>query len=134
METTVRTLNSLVVSITQMLALFVISIGITKALIIYLKHALFGSRSAAAFQESRLELGYSFSLGLGVLIGASILKTTLAPTWNDIGKLGAIIAIRTILNYLLLQTINTHPGTSNPLPDKDDPDHLLPRSHHQGLR
>ncbi|MDJ0532872.1 MAG: DUF1622 domain-containing protein [Xenococcaceae cyanobacterium MO_207.B15] len=30
----------------------------------------------------------------------------IAPTWNDIGQLAAIIAIRTVLNYLLLQAIN----------------------------
>ncbi|MBU0677226.1 MAG: DUF1622 domain-containing protein [Verrucomicrobia bacterium] len=52
-----------------------------------------------------MELGHSFSLGLGFLIGASILNTTIAPTWNDIGQLAAIIAIRTILNYFLLKEI-----------------------------
>lgn len=49
----------------------------------------------------------SCSLALGFLIGASILKTTLAPTWTDIGQLAAIIAIRTILNYFLLHDIAT---------------------------
>lgn len=105
METLARTLNGIVVNICQLLALFVISIGIVKALFIFLKHNLFTFQSAAAFQESRLQMGYSFSLGLGFLIGASILKTTIAPKWNDIGQLAAIIAIRTVLNYLLLQAI-----------------------------
>ncbi len=94
--TIVRTLNSWVVSICQLLALFVIVTGIIKALIIYSKHIFTNSRSAVAFQASRLELGYSFSLGLSFLVGGSILKTTIAPTWNDI----AIIALRTVLNYL----------------------------------
>ncbi|RMF24300.1 MAG: DUF1622 domain-containing protein, partial [Cyanobacteria bacterium J083] len=39
------------------------------------------------------------------LIGASILKTTISPTWNDIGQLAAIIILRTMLNYLLLRAI-----------------------------
>ncbi|MGK7951137.1 MAG: DUF1622 domain-containing protein [Xenococcaceae cyanobacterium] len=65
-------------------------------MIIYSKHIFTNSRSAVAFQASRLELGYSFSLGLSFLVGGSILKTTIAPTWNDI----AIIALRTVLNYL----------------------------------
>ena len=51
-------------------------------------------------------MGYFFSLGLSFLIGASILKTSLAPTWNDIGQLGAIIVLRTTLNYLLLRAID----------------------------
>ena len=110
--TIVRTLNSWVVSICQLLALFVIVTGIIKALIIYSKHIFTNSRSAVAFQASRLELGYSFSLGLSFLVGGSILKTTIAPTWNDIGQLGAIIALRTVLNYLLLQAIDksSHDG------------------------
>ena len=110
--TIVRTLNSWVVSICQLLALFVIVTGIIKALIIYSQHIFTNSRSAVAFQASRLELGYSFSLGLSFLVGGSILKTTIAPTWNDIGQLAAIIALRTVLNYLLLQAIDksSHDG------------------------
>lgn len=102
----VKNLNSWVVSLCQLLALFVIVTGIIKALIIYSKHIFTNSRSAIAFQASRLELGYSFSLGLSFLVGGSILKTTIAPTWNDIGQLTAIIALRTVLNYLLLQAID----------------------------
>jgi len=34
------------------------------------------------------------------------LKTTIAPTWNDIGQLAAIIAIRTALNYFLVKDID----------------------------
>ncbi|MBE9193506.1 DUF1622 domain-containing protein [Gloeocapsopsis crepidinum LEGE 06123] len=120
-ETIVRILDKQVVSIIQLLALFVISIGIIKALLIFVQQALFQSHSGTAFQKSRLEMGYSFSLGLSFLVGASILKTIIAPTWDDIGKLGAIILIRTVLNYLLLQAIakqsitnNTMTGTSQP--------------------
>ena len=102
----VGTLNSWVVSLCQLLALFVIVTGIFKALTIYGKHIFVNSSSAIAFQGSRLELGYAFSLGLSFLVGASILKTTIAPSWNDIGHLAAIILLRTVLNYLLLQAID----------------------------
>jgi len=100
-------LNSVVVSVCQLLAIIVIMIGIIKSLIIYFKDALFGERAMTAIQESRLELGHAFSLGLGFLIGASILKTTIAPTWTDIGQLAAIISIRTILNYFLMHDVNS---------------------------
>jgi uncharacterized membrane protein len=128
METIVRTLNSLMVSLIQLLALFVISTGIIKALMIFFKQSLFSSHSGTAFQESRLEMGYSFSLGLSFLIGASILKTIIAPTWNDIGKLGAIIALRTVLNYFLLQAISTHSQTTNSLSNDDKSESLHPNS------
>lgn len=100
-----NTLNAWTVSICQLMALIVILVGIIKALIIYLKNILSLSPKTIAFQQSRLQLGYSFSLGLSFLIGVSILRTTLAPSWNDIAQLTAIIALRTLLNYLLLQAI-----------------------------
>ena len=83
----VGTLNSWVVSLCQLLALFVIITGIAKALIIYGRHIFTNSSSAiCAFQGSRLELGYAFSLGLSFLVGGSILKTTITPSWNDLGQ------------------------------------------------
>jgi uncharacterized membrane protein len=102
----VSTLNDWVVSLCQLLALFVIVTGIIKALIIYSQNIFTSTSSAIAFQGSRLELGYGFSLGLSFLLGGSILKTTITPSWNELGQLAAIIALRTILNYLLLQAID----------------------------
>ncbi|RMH76981.1 MAG: DUF1622 domain-containing protein [Cyanobacteria bacterium J007] len=116
MEVIVRSLNNWMVSLCQLLALFVIFTGIVKSLLVYLRHGLLSGHSALAFQESRLEMGYAFSLGLGFLIGGSILKTTIAPSWNDIGQLAAIIAIRTLLNSLLLQAIT---GSSSDGDDRD---------------
>lgn len=116
-ETVVRILDQQVVSVIQLLALFVISIGIIKALLIFVQQALFQSHSGTAFQKSRLEMGYAFSLGLSFLVGASILKTIVAPSWDDIGKLGAIILIRTVLNYLLLQAIAKQSITNNTITD-----------------
>ena len=104
----IQVLNGIIVVICQFLAMVVLSIGILKALKIYLTDVLTSGRSADSVKASRLELGHSFSLALGFLIGASILKTTLAPTWTDIGQLAAIIAIRTILNYFLLHDIAVH--------------------------
>lgn len=86
-------------------AICVIGIGIIKAFIIFLEDIFTKKKAHKAIRESRLEIGHAFSLGLGFLIGASILRTTIAPTWNDIGQLAAIIAIRTILNFFLVRDI-----------------------------
>jgi uncharacterized membrane protein len=51
--------------------------------------------------EVRLALGRSLAIALELLLGADILKTAIAPTWNEIGQLAAIAAIRTALNYFL---------------------------------
>ncbi|NJK41973.1 MAG: DUF1622 domain-containing protein, partial [Acaryochloridaceae cyanobacterium SU_2_1] len=63
-------------------------------------------RSPTAFQSSRLEMGYSFSLGLSFLVGATILKTMLSSQWLDIARLAIIIGVRTILNLLLERAIS----------------------------
>lgn len=105
MENFVQGIIKWVVYICQILAIIVISTGIVRSMIIYVKDALFGLEASEAIKYSRMELGHSFSLGLGFLIGASILHTAIAPNWDDIGKLAAIIAIRTILNYFLLLDI-----------------------------
>ncbi|WP_017658684.1 DUF1622 domain-containing protein [Baaleninema simplex] len=99
-------LNGILTSFCQLLALFVIAIGVTRALIIFLKDALFSPQTSDAFQRSRLVMGYSFSLALSFLIGATILKTMISSRWDDIARLATIIAVRTVLNYLLLQAID----------------------------
>jgi uncharacterized membrane protein len=51
--------------------------------------------------ELRVKFGSYLTLALELLLGADILVTAVAPTWNDIGKLEAIAAVRTVLNYFL---------------------------------
>ena len=40
-------------------------------------------------------------LSLEFALAADIVRTAIAPTWDDIGQLAAIAAIRTFLNYFL---------------------------------
>ena len=103
----INLLNTIVVYLCHILAMVVILIGVIKAMIIYIKDILLAGSAFSALQESRMEIGHSFSLGLAFLIGASIIKTILAPTWNDIGQLAAIIAIRTALNFFLLRDVES---------------------------
>jgi uncharacterized membrane protein len=49
----------------------------------------------------RLRLGQSMVMGLEFQVAADILKTAVTPTWMDILQLGALIALRTLLNWLL---------------------------------
>ncbi|RZK11946.1 MAG: DUF1622 domain-containing protein, partial [Hymenobacter sp.] len=41
------------------------------------------------------------ALALEFQLGADILSTAIAPSWEQIGKLGAIAVIRTALNFFL---------------------------------
>jgi uncharacterized membrane protein len=40
-------------------------------------------------------------LGLEFELAADIIGSVISPTWQDVGKLGAIAVIRTFLNYFL---------------------------------
>ena len=53
----------------------------------------------------RLQLGRSLALALEFLLGADILRTAVEPSWEEIGRLAAIAAIRTALNYFLQREI-----------------------------
>ncbi len=70
-----------------------------------------GRRGTAQNQEPqtediRLRLGRWLALALEFELGADILRTAIAPTWNEIGQLAAIATIRTLLNYFLQQEID----------------------------
>jgi uncharacterized membrane protein len=53
----------------------------------------------------RLRLGRWLTLALEFEIAADILRTAVAPSWNDIGQLAAIIVLRTVLNYFLQKEV-----------------------------
>jgi uncharacterized membrane protein len=59
------------------------------------------SRDAGAFVPVRLDLGRFLALGLEFQLASDILSTAIAPTFEEIGRLAAVAAIRTALNYFL---------------------------------
>jgi len=44
-------------------------------------------------------------LALEFELAADIVRSAISPSWSDIGQLGAIAAIRTVLNYFLERDI-----------------------------
>ena len=54
-----------------------------------------------ATDDVRLRLGRWLVLALEFQVAADILRTGVAPTWNEIGQLAAIIVLRTALNFFL---------------------------------
>jgi uncharacterized membrane protein len=56
-------------------------------------------------ERIRLGVGRSLALALELLLAADILRTAVEPTWDEIGRLAAIAAIRTGLNFFLQQEL-----------------------------
>lgn len=76
-----------------------IAIGVVVALAKLLQQV--AVRDTAEFTAIRLVLARYLALALEFQLGADILSTAIAPSWQQIGKLGAIAVIRTGLNYFL---------------------------------
>ena len=70
--------------------------------------ALFVRRNSLpeAKEHVRLRLGRWLALGLEFESAADILRTAVAPAWNEIGQLAAIVVPRTVLNYFLQREID----------------------------
>jgi uncharacterized membrane protein len=62
-------------------------------------------RLSPDFTSVRLSLARYLALALELQLGADILSTAVAPSWDQIGKLGAIAAIRTSLNFFLMREL-----------------------------
>jgi uncharacterized membrane protein len=90
---------SFAVPIIEACGAVIISLEVLRTLARYLI-AFFGRRPIH-MPELRTRLGQSMVMGLEFQVAADILRTALAPTWNDILLLAALIALRTVLNYLL---------------------------------
>lgn len=63
------------------------------------------------FTAIRLILARYLALALEFQLGADILSTAIAPSWQEIGKLGAIAVIRTGLNYFLYMEMREEQAT-----------------------
>ena len=59
-----------------------------------------------AKEEVRLRLGRWLAVALEFELAADVLRTAVAPTWNEIGQLAAIVVLRTALNYFLQKEID----------------------------
>jgi uncharacterized membrane protein len=101
----------------QWLRLFV---ELTGALIVALGVGIAGkrfllalvTRQTADFTAIRLVLARYLALALEFQLGADILSTAVAPTWTQIGQLGAIAIIRTALNFFLSREMQEERATS----------------------
>lgn len=85
--------------LTELTGAAIIGLGIVVALLGFIQALV--HRRAAAFTDVRLVLGRYLALALEFQLGADILSTTVSPSWDRIGKLGAIAVLRTALNFFL---------------------------------
>ena len=62
-------------------------------------------RDPDSFVPVRLNLGRFLALGLEFQLASDILRTAIAPSFEELGKLAVVAAIRTALNFFLSREI-----------------------------
>lgn len=92
---------------TEMAAALVIAIAtleaVARSLMLFARP---GGSPNDAREQVRLRLGRWLALALEFELAADILRTAVAPTWNEIGQLAAIAVLRTALNFFLQREID----------------------------
>ena len=101
MEEIIKTGTTYVAQLIELMAAIIICYSSVKAMLQFIKDSSAKATNYLPDISIRLNLGKSLAIALELLLGADILKTAIAPTWNEIGQLAAIAALRTALNYFL---------------------------------
>jgi uncharacterized membrane protein len=96
----------------EALGAFVIAMGVLIVMIGLVRHAAF--KRGTSFTPIRLAFARYLTLALELQLAADILSTSVAPTWDRIGKLAAIAIIRTALNYFLSKELKDEHATEEP--------------------
>lgn len=99
-EELLRQGSGVMVAVIEAAGAVIISVGALWAAYRFLVDGL-RHRDASVFVPVRLSLGRFLTLGLEFQLAGDILRTAAAPSFSQIGKLAAIAAIRTALNYFL---------------------------------
>ena len=90
----------------------VIAVGIVIVIFGLIRHALVARGSS--FTSIRLSFARYLTLALELQLAADILSTSVAPTWERIGKLAAIAVIRTALNFFLSKELKDEQAAEEP--------------------
>jgi len=85
----------------EVVAVLVIAYGSGEAAV-RVAGRVFG-RAAVFGRRKEVWLGFAMwlILGLEFELAADVVRTVIAPSWDELGRLGAIAVIRTFLNYFL---------------------------------
>ncbi|MGZ5326426.1 MAG: DUF1622 domain-containing protein [Solirubrobacterales bacterium] len=103
LEETVRDAVDHFIPVVEAIGATIIAVGVVVAAVVYLLSEL--RIRPVAYEHVRLLLGRSLALGIEFQLASDILATAVSPTFDDIGMLAAIVAIRTVLNYFLAQEV-----------------------------
>jgi uncharacterized membrane protein len=89
-------------------AALIIAFGAVEAIYGTLRAFFVDEPKTGKRKEVLLRFGVWLLLGLEFQLAADIVRTAIAPSWNDIGQLASIGVIRTFLNYFLEKDLDKY--------------------------
>ena len=101
METLFQDVANSVALALESLSVLMIAIGAVESLYRILLPKIRRADTHGARRAAWLILARWLVLGLEFMLAADIVRSAIAPSWDDIGQLAAIAVIRTFLNYFL---------------------------------
>jgi uncharacterized membrane protein len=102
-----------IVVIIDAMALIIVAIGTAEAFLTGLWVA-FPAPAHKKFREILVRYGRWLVAGLTFQLAADIIETSIAPSWQEVGQLGAIAVIRTFLNFFLERDLAELGETADP--------------------
>jgi uncharacterized membrane protein len=110
-------MEELLISVTRVsirvidaMALIVILYGTVEAFLSGLRAMIFPSQTNAERRAVWMRYARWLVAGLTFQLAADIIETSIAPSWEDIGRLAAIATIRTLLNFFLERDVEEMRG------------------------
>jgi uncharacterized membrane protein len=88
-------------NVVQAMAIVIIAVGSIKAFIAGIGMFIFKPSAHDEMRNVYLDYARYLIAGLTFQLAADIVSTTVAPDWNEIGRLASIAVIRTFLSYFL---------------------------------
>jgi uncharacterized membrane protein len=107
MEDLARQFARPVAELIEVAAVLPIGYGAAEAFVNTLRHVFRHQRDDGWRKALFRRFGIWLVLGLEFALAADIVRSAISPSWNDIGQLAAIAAIRTFLNYFLERDLTT---------------------------
>ena len=96
----------LLILVMNIVAVLVLICGVVKATVKFIKNEVSHADKASVFRTIKNDLGAYVLFSLEVLIAADIVESIIKPTFEDIGKLAALVVIRTVISYFLGKEID----------------------------
>jgi len=99
-------------------AVLTVAYGTVEAFVKLLRVVATSGTTHGERKEIWRRFGMWLLLGLEFELASDIIDSVVSPTWQDVGKLGAIAVIRTFLNYFLEMDLDSAESSGEVKPAK----------------